>query len=221
MSRPECADHDRTQVDRRVARRLANRRIIEEAALRRFDAQGFENTTVDEIAADAGVSVRSFHYHFPTKRDVLVGDVSGHAELARALAARPDGEHPLVAFREALRAMRPQDDSEARVLLRARILRAEPHLTALSHDLFRSFGRVLAEDVARRCGLDVERDTYPRLVAAVAASALGVAVMSAAAAEPSDAAALPAAIDETLGAVLAGLPVPCGRVHSVASEASA
>jgi AcrR family transcriptional regulator len=196
--------------DRRVARRLANRRTIEDAALRRFAENGFENTTVDEIAAAAGVSVRSFHYHFPNKRDVLVGDLPGRsAALAAALAARPESEHPLAAFRAALHAMGNREDERERVLLRARILHGEPHLVTFAHDLFRDFSRVIAEDVARRCGLDPDRDAYPRLVAAVAVSAMGATVMSVAPDDRCGQGTLEGAIDEALDAVLAGLPVPC------------
>jgi AcrR family transcriptional regulator len=203
-----CGD-SAARPDRRVARRLANRRTVEDAALRLFAAQGYENTTVDEIAAAAGVSVRSFHYHFPNKRDVLVGDLSGRAaELAVALADRPADEHPLVAFRAALRSTKLGREDQERVLLRARIIQAEPHLTALAHDLFHGFGRVLAEDAARRCGLDVDRDPYPRLVATVAVSALGATVMSVGP-DGCDQGALAAAIDSALDLVLAGLPVPC------------
>jgi len=198
--------------DRRVARRLANREVIEDAALKLFAENGFEATTVDEIAAAAGVSVRSFHYHFPTKRDVLVGDLSDHADgLAAALAAQPDGSHPLDALRAALHTLGLQKDprTRARTLLRARILRAEPHLVPLAHELFRGFGRVLAEDVARRAGLDAERDAYPRLVASVAVAALGATVLSLDA-ERCDQGALDEAIDSALGCVLAGLPTPAG-----------
>lgn len=198
-------------ADRRVARRLANRDVVEDAALRLFAAQGYEATTVDEIAAAAGVSVRSFHHHFPTKRDVLVGDLSGPAErLAEVLAAQPDGQHPLVAFRAALRSLGLQKEAahRERILLRAGILRAEPHLVPLAHELFRGFGRVLAEDVARRSGLDPERDAYPRLVASVAVATLGATMMSLAP-ERCDQGALEAAIDSAFDCVLSGLPGPC------------
>ncbi|MFI5953378.1 TetR/AcrR family transcriptional regulator [Cryptosporangium sp. NPDC051539] len=197
--------------DRRVARRLANRSVIEDAALRLFAEKGYESTTVDEIATAAGVSVRSFHYHFPTKRDVLVGDLSGKAEdLALALAAQPDGQHPLAAIRAALHALGLQQDvhHRERTLLRARILRSEPHLVPFAHELFRGFGRVLSEDVARRSGLDPDRDAYPRLVASVAVAVLGSTMLSLAS-ERCDQAAWEEAIDSALACVLAGLPTPC------------
>ncbi|MFB9319287.1 TetR/AcrR family transcriptional regulator [Cryptosporangium minutisporangium] len=220
--RPDDGETRRPVVDRRVARRLANRQVIEDAALRLFAEKGFEATTVDEIASVAGVSVRSFHHHFPTKRDVLVGDLSEQADdLGVALAAQPDGQHPLVALRAALHRIGLQQDvrHRERTLLRARILRAEPHLVPLAHELFRGFGRVLAEDVARRAGLDAERDAYPRLVASVAVAALGATVMSLAP-ERCDQAALAEAIDNALGCVLAGLPAPMPAPTPTASPSS-
>ncbi|TQS44474.1 TetR/AcrR family transcriptional regulator [Cryptosporangium phraense] len=209
--------------DRRVARRLANRSVIEDAALRLFAEKGYEATTVDEIAAEAGVSVRSFHYHFPTKRDVLVGDLSGKAdELASALAAQPDGQHPLVALRAALHTLGVAQDVEhrERTLLRARILRSEPHLVPFAHELFRGFGRVLSEDVARRAGLDADRDAYPRLVASVAVAVLGSTMMTLAS-EGCDQAALDEAIDSALECVLAGLPSPGCAVSAPAAGPAA
>ena len=46
---------------------------IAEASLRLFVAKGFEHTTLDEIAAAAGISRRTFFYYYKSKDDVLVG----------------------------------------------------------------------------------------------------------------------------------------------------
>lgn len=56
-------------------------------ALHRFAARGFDEVTVDEICAEAGVAKGTFYFHFPTKQDLLVAafhrggpDVRAHAE---------------------------------------------------------------------------------------------------------------------------------------------
>jgi AcrR family transcriptional regulator len=55
------------QPNAREAQRLETRRALAEQAIRLFRTQGFEQTTVEEIAASAGVSTRTFFLHFPTK----------------------------------------------------------------------------------------------------------------------------------------------------------
>src|SRR5690349_20436113 len=53
------------------------------AAVELFTEQGYDATTVAEIAARAGVTKSTFFRHFPDKREVLV---AGQATLARLLA---------------------------------------------------------------------------------------------------------------------------------------
>jgi AcrR family transcriptional regulator len=72
------------------------RAALRRAALARFLAQGVEATSVEEIAADAGVTVRTFYRHFATKHDLLFADYDAGLHWFRtALAARPPGE-PIV-----------------------------------------------------------------------------------------------------------------------------
>jgi AcrR family transcriptional regulator len=54
-------------MNQREMQRLETRRTLAEHALRLFEQRGFDETTVDEIAAAAGVSARTFFLHFATK----------------------------------------------------------------------------------------------------------------------------------------------------------
>src|SRR5687767_2933893 len=58
-----------------------------------FAAQGYDNTTVDQIAAAAGMSKRTFFRYFPSKDDLVIGkyDLFGD-RMAEALDARPKNE---------------------------------------------------------------------------------------------------------------------------------
>lgn len=53
---------------------------IAAVAVRLFQEQGFEKTTVDQIAAEAGLSRTSFFRYFATKEDVVLGHLE---ELGR------------------------------------------------------------------------------------------------------------------------------------------
>ncbi len=76
-----------------TARSERTRAALRDAAMVRFLAQGVEATTAEEIAADAGVTVRTFYRHFGSKHDLLFADYdSGLHWIRRALAERPVGE---------------------------------------------------------------------------------------------------------------------------------
>lgn len=56
-------------------------------------AQGFEETSAEEIAVDAGVTLRTFYRHFASKQDLLFGDYDASLQWFRsALETRPPGE---------------------------------------------------------------------------------------------------------------------------------
>ena len=68
-----------------------------------FASRGFERTTVEQIARAAGVSRRTFFRYFESKEDVLAQRADRLGEyLYEALVARPSGEAPLLAIRNAL-----------------------------------------------------------------------------------------------------------------------
>lgn len=73
--------------------RASVRDQIAEHALRLFDENGFDNTTVGDIASAIGISQRSFFRYFPAKEDVVVGDPVPFGTLVvDAAAARPSDE---------------------------------------------------------------------------------------------------------------------------------
>jgi AcrR family transcriptional regulator len=88
---------------------------LADAALRLLARQGFEQTTVDELAAAAGVSRRTFFRYFASKEDVLISSVAVVFEgILAEVAARPAGEPPAVAIREALKTVAMEDLADDR-----------------------------------------------------------------------------------------------------------
>ncbi|MGY0235286.1 TetR family transcriptional regulator [Longispora urticae] len=88
---------------------------LAEAALKLLAHQGFEEPTIEQIAAAAGVSRRTFFRYFPAKVGVILDLVTELGTLARdALAASPADEHPGTSLRRALdRQLQAQDDIAA------------------------------------------------------------------------------------------------------------
>ena len=78
-----------------TARSERTREALRQAAVVRFLAQGVEDTSAEQIAADAGVSLRTFYRHFRSKHDLLFADYTGLNWFRAALDARP-AEEPII-----------------------------------------------------------------------------------------------------------------------------
>ena len=88
------------------------RQALIAAAVRLFAEQGYERTTVAEIAKAADVTTRTFFLHFPAKEDVLFIDAEARVELGlRIVAERAPGAPPTEVLAAAMQAM--IDDVEA------------------------------------------------------------------------------------------------------------
>ncbi|KJE24206.1 transcriptional regulator, TetR family [Frankia torreyi] len=157
----------------RERKKLRTRRALRMAAIRLVAERGLDGVSVDEIAAAAEVSTRTFFNYFPTKDDAIVGiDPEDIREITEALAARPAGEEPLAAVRAVMLQRAALIAPEQADLWRTRlaIIRRHPHLMTASAASWSSYENALAEAVGSRCGLDPARDPYPAvLVAAVLA----------------------------------------------------
>jgi AcrR family transcriptional regulator len=79
----------------RERKRGRTRRALVEAAIDLFDRQGYDQTTVAEIAAGAQLSARSFFSYFGSKEEVLFADSDHLVQVAAdAIASRGPGQGP-------------------------------------------------------------------------------------------------------------------------------
>jgi AcrR family transcriptional regulator len=85
------SDAETAIVDWRSAKKAATRARIRAAALELFRRDGYEGTTVERIAAAAGVTHTTFFRYFPTKEDVALSD-NYDPLIAELLRARPASE---------------------------------------------------------------------------------------------------------------------------------
>ena len=158
------------------------REALRRAALVRFLAQGVEDTSAEQIAADAGVSLRTFYRHFTSKHDLLFADYDAGLHWFRsALAARPDDEPITESVRVAVLAF-PYDVQAVTQIatLRSGTLDAERivrHIRGVEAD----FAQAVAERLARRPsarGLDQDA-VAERLAVTVTARCVAAAVFGA------------------------------------------
>jgi mycofactocin system transcriptional regulator len=138
---------------------------MEVIALRLFSEQGFEETTVDQIAVAAGVSRRTFFRYFETKTDVLWHEFDAEVETIRALlAATPDDLPIMEGVRRAVLAAnhyRAQDVPELR--MRMSLLSSVPELVASAAIHYDAWERAVVEFVGRRSGQPAD-SLYPLAV---------------------------------------------------------
>ena len=81
---------------------------LQRAALELFRERGYDRTTAAEIAAQAGVTERTFFRHFPDKREVLFdGEAMLRAALTASVAEAPSGLGPLDTLFRAFRSVQP------------------------------------------------------------------------------------------------------------------
>lgn len=84
----------------RERNRRRNKAEISEVALSLFEKQGYEQTTVEQIAAGAGISSATFFRYFAAKEDVLFKDEDDAAQqLVAVVQARADASQTLAALR--------------------------------------------------------------------------------------------------------------------------
>ena len=88
--------------DWRARKKAATKQSIQHHALRLFTEKGYDATTVEEIAAAAGVSHMTFFRHFPRKEEVVEYDEYDPL-IEDLIVARPPDEPPLVAVHQAIR----------------------------------------------------------------------------------------------------------------------
>ncbi len=88
----------------RERKRLETLHRIQEEALRLFDEQGYDATTIEQIAEAAGVSPSTFYRYFPVKEDVVVQDEYDPL-IVEVFESQQEGTAPLEALRAVLAAL--------------------------------------------------------------------------------------------------------------------
>ncbi len=119
-----------SQLGLRERKKQRTKEAIQREALRLFEAQGYEATTIEQIAAAADISPSTFFNYFPAKEDVIIFDPYD-PQLMAAVLSRPAGEPLIDTLRQALMELSPLFERDRDViLLRSRIALSVPELQA-------------------------------------------------------------------------------------------
>ncbi len=164
----------------RERKKRETRNALRRAAVSLVAERGLHAVTVEEIAAAAGVSTRTFFNYFRTKEDAVVGyDPLKTEEIAARLRSRPQGEGGFEALRASVLEVLPSTDvSPAELLERLRTVGSDPHLLAHHVRCFGEVERALTEALAERRGTEADLDTYAGLVVACVLAAGRAALMA-------------------------------------------
>jgi AcrR family transcriptional regulator len=202
-------------VGLRERKKQETRIALSWAAVRLCAQRGVDNVRVEDIAAEAGVSLRTFRNYFSSKGEAIAArHVDRALRIAEELRARPATESLWEAVINAVEAQfalglggtAGERVPDRRWVEGVRLMVSEP---ALQGEFARA-GMIaqakLAEAVADRTGTDVARDVYPQLVAATVNAACTVAIDHWMRADPPVAIAV--LLRDVLNQLAAGLPVP-------------
>jgi AcrR family transcriptional regulator len=195
----------------RERKKRATRLALSLAAVKLTVERGWEAVTIEEIAAEADVSDRTFRNYFSSKAEAIASrHLDRSLEIVDELRDRPTDEPLWDAVTHAVLSQYPREETEpdpARTQALMLVL-AHPAVQGEILNAGAAAQAELARAIAERTGTDVDRDLYPNLVAAAVNAATGAAVFH----------CLKARQPTSMGSVLAdalaqlalGLPVPRG-----------
>jgi AcrR family transcriptional regulator len=161
----------------RERKRLAAREALSSAAIRLAMEKGLEHVRVEDIAAEVGVSPRTFNNYFSSKEEAICAiTIRRNGRIADLLLGRPADEPIWTAVTNAVSEHYGDMTGDAprefiakfRLLLDSDALRGE--FLKAHGDVERKLGLA----VAQRTGTDVERDLGPMLLAGAITSAMRV-----------------------------------------------
>jgi TetR/AcrR family transcriptional regulator, regulator of mycofactocin system len=192
------------------------RRKLQQIALDLFSERGYDEVTVEALAAAAGISRRTFFRYFPSKADALMGDFDGDVERLRAALHDSDPGLPVMdAVRRAVvaaNAYQPQDLPALRQLLE--LQSSHPALLAAATLHYERWQVAIAEFAAERLGLPAD-DLMPQVIGRTAFGAAYAGFVS----WLRDGGGLDAKLDEALATLASGFDVRTAAARP-ASEVS-
>ncbi|MGW1746276.1 TetR/AcrR family transcriptional regulator [Streptomyces sp. NPDC002092] len=153
-ARTPCSPADRPQLGLRERKKIKTREAIRSATYALIKEQGYDATTIEQIAERAEVSPSTVFRYFPTKEDIVLTDEYDPL-MAEELRARPAGESWIESVRHVMRLAietnHREDPEVAR--MRAHLAVQVPAVRSRMVESMSATGRLLREAIAERHGL--------------------------------------------------------------------
>ncbi|MCF3963114.1 TetR/AcrR family transcriptional regulator [Streptomyces fuscigenes] len=150
-----CLSENRAGLSLRERKKLRTRIAIRRATYRLIASEGYEATTVEQIAEAAEVSPSTVFRYFPVKEDIVLTDEYDPV-MADILRQRPAGEPILESLRfvivESLRGMLRDQPEE--LYARTRLMVEVPSIRARMSETMSTTSQLLAQILAERTGRD-------------------------------------------------------------------
>ncbi len=193
----------------RDLKKAATRDALGLAAVQLAKARGLDAVTADAIAAEAGVSTRTFHNYFANKEEAVLHHIEASAlEWFEMLRDRPADEPIWDAMRHvAVSIVSDPDKDLAETFAVAQLIEATPSVMARKLEVHHSLIRVLGEAIAARTGTDIDRDLYPNLLQAAVGNAV-TAALTIWTADPEGDSSPKQLVEDAFDQLQAGLPDP-------------
>jgi AcrR family transcriptional regulator len=203
-----AAAHSAMPTGLRERKKLATRHALSSAALRLAIERGLENVTIEDITAEANVSLRTFRNYFTSKYQAIFAIGADRARrIGASLLERPPGE-PL--WESLTSAMLQHYEGSDRVFGRetmaalGSILNSPPMRGEYLKINF-EIQSALATAIAERIGTDTDADMFPDILAGAVTAASQVAVRRWYRADP------PVALRPLIESALAQLASACSQ----------
>jgi AcrR family transcriptional regulator len=204
----------------RERKKARTREAIIDAALDLFGSKGFEATTIEDIAAAADVSPRTFFRYFDSKVDLVMAHNEAHGDkIGPLIAARPATEGPLEALRQVMQQMLVERLAEPSVVREFQVMMGSPTLRKMAREHFYEEEAELISAFAARLG--TRDDDLTANVMASAAAATIWTVVERWLAEGKEVERLPAMIDEAFALLEAGFSGTRPRARRAGTEGPA
>lgn len=148
---------------------------ITAAGMRLFIKQGYDSTTLDEIAEAAGISRRTFFYYFKSKDEILLSMQRNNSEaLSAAVRKAPRGKKPLDTIRDAVLQVCETIPSKEMIAIH-RLMRSSEAVQARKHATYVENENAIVDALRERFP-DPKSETALRLVAMMSVGAMRMAV---------------------------------------------